>query len=501
MTTAQRALTAVHEIKEARMRLFELKEAKKRNRLMRAIYYYKPHKSQEQFHKSEARIRLVLGGNRSGKSQAGAAEVVAAALGFRPWLRPEDDHYKLKRPLPVKILCVGENFQEQVRKVMVAKLLGDPEKGVPGLLPKSSIEGTKKNPMGIITFIKLGNGSEIHFQSYDQQIDVFEGTDWDYIWFDEPPPRAIWIAVFRGLTDRRGKAWFTMTPLKEPWIHEELVSNPEVEKYHFDVYDNVGYGLEKDAVDEWAAHLTPDEQLVRLHGKFFHLQGLIYPQYQAHQEIFRIDRFKVPEHYGMWMHVDSHTRTPHHALWVAASPDGRLFVCGELKADDKDNSVAVFAERIKVYEKQVLEWNGDVHRLIDPSAFVKNAVRDHCGIADEFDEHDLVFQPGSKERDAGIDLTRRRMLYKPDEGKFPSIFFFRDLLGLHRELIHYVWDDWIGKQSHNRTEKQVPRDKDDHFIEGLHRILLDRPEAPDFSYEVEIQNRTPTSTGVQSYGY
>ena len=58
------------------------------------------------------------------------------------------------------------------------------------------------------------NGSSIDLQSYDQDVALFESADYDWAAFDEPPPRPIWVAVQRGLTDRRGPSWIAMTPLK-----------------------------------------------------------------------------------------------------------------------------------------------------------------------------------------------------------------------------------------------------------------------------------------------
>ena len=53
------------------------------------IYSYnngeKVHKKQLQFHKSNKRNRWVFGGNRSGKSECGAVEVVWLARGIHPY--------------------------------------------------------------------------------------------------------------------------------------------------------------------------------------------------------------------------------------------------------------------------------------------------------------------------------------------------------------------------------------------------------------------------------
>jgi len=463
-------------------RIRELEAEMKRRMREESIRYYGPHASQERFHADPGRIRLVLGGNRSGKSHAGAAEAVAHALGERWWLDPTDEHYKVGCSVPNKGLVIGESFGEQVKKVIVPKLLGDVESASPGLLPKHLVAGSKKNPQGIITHISLTNGSVITCQSYDQDVDLFEGVDMDWVWFDEPPPRAVWVAVQRGLTDRMGDCWLTLTPLKEPWIYDELVSREDVGCFSFDIKDNVGFGLKAEAVEEFTRNLTEDEKEARLRGRFFHLSGLVYKSYG---EIHRVRRFEVPQHWGLWMHIDTHPRTPHHAVWVAVNPDGLMYVVGELANHDSNNMIAPFCEAILVYEREVLGRTDvdSVVRLMEPGAKAPNPV-DGRSMWDDFADRGIHCMPGSKSRDAGILLMQKCLQYDRETGVYPLIYFFTDLSGVDKEMRHYVWDDWTKKVAQGRTQKQVPRDKDDHFIEGLHRVLLDEPscELQEFDY-------------------
>lgn len=431
------------------------------------------HKQQVLFHKDKSLIRVVSGGNRSGKSTAGINEDVAHALGYRPWLPETDPDYKVNVRVPNKGLICGESFGEQVAKVLVPKLLGDPDRGVPGAIPTDMVAWTKKNPAGIVTTIQITNGSTIFLQSYDQDVDLFESADYDWFHPDEPPPRSIWVAVQRGLADRRGRTWMTMTPLKEPWIFDEVYSRKDVGLYYFDIEDNLGYGLTREGIDQFAASLTEDEKEARLRGRYFHLTGLVYKSYA---KMHRLKRFKIPHHWGLWFHVDTHPRTPHHAVWIAVSPEQKKFVCGELKNRDKANRVDVFADACKVYEKQMFDRKPDeIVRLIEPGSQAPDPLMDGHSIWDAFAARGLRCRPGSKNRDSGILLLQKELMHDPETGTFPMIFFFDDLEGVHREMTHYIWDDWAKKAGEGKTEKQVPKDKDDHFIEGIHRILLDEP--------------------------
>ena len=431
------------------------------------------HKQQGLFHADPKLIRVASGGNRSGKSTAGINEDVAHALGYRPWLPEGDPNRLIPIRVPNKGLICGESFGEQVAKVLVPKLIGDPEKGVPGAIPTECLAGTKRNPAGVVTTITLTNGSVIFLQSYDQDVDLYESADYDWAHFDEPPPRSIWVAVQRGLTDRRGRTWLTMTPLKEPWLYDEIYSREDVRLYYFDIEDNVGFGLTREGVDQFASNLTEDEKEARLRGRFFHLSGLVYKDYQPK---LRLKRFPIPAHWGLWFHVDTHPRTPHHAVWIAVAPNGKKYVAGALKNSDTANRVVPFIEAVKVYEKEMFKRRLDeVVRLIEPGAQAPDPLHDGRSIWDEFADHGLRCRPGSKNRDAAILLLQKELQTDPKYGIEPNIFFFEDLEGVHFEMMHYIWDDWAKKAGEGKTEKQEPKKRHDHFIEGIHRILLDEP--------------------------
>jgi phage terminase large subunit-like protein len=489
-------LKALKNLERKKMALMKFANEKKHRERHQAINYYTPHKKQAEFHSDKSRIRIVLGGNRSGKSTAGACEQVAHALGYRPWLSKDNPDYKINIRVPNKGLIIGESFGEQVKKVLVPKLLGDIENGMPGFLPSDVFESAKKNPQGIVTHIRLKSGGTIDFQSYDQDIDLFESSDYDWISYDEPPPRPIWIATQRGLTDRMGPCWIAMTPLKEAYIHDEIVSRVDVGKHFFDIEDNLNFGLTRDGIDEFALNLTEDEKESRLRGRFFHLSGLVYKLYG---NINRIKRVPIRREWGVWFHADTHPRTPHHAVWVAILPDGKLYVCGELKNHDPSNLVRPFAEAIKEYEATVLKRRGDeIVRLIEPGASTPNPTKDGLSIDDEFREHGIACRPGSKNRDAGILRMQNELQYDPAIGTYPNIYFYDDLIGIHHEMTHYVWDDWAQKAAYGRTDKQKPKDKDDHYIEGIHRVLLDSPECRGYYQEEPYRETYQAKTTANS---
>lgn len=489
-----------------------------------AIRYYKPNRMQDLFHRSKARIRVIQAGNRSGKTHSMIAEFIARMLGYRPWLPKDDpdywvrDHWMPGAPkckVPSVGVLIGESFGEQVKKVLIAKLLGDPEQGTPALIPSSEIDikigNPKKNQAGIPTHIRLKNASTVNLNSYDQDVELFESIKHEQAGFDEPPPRLLWKAVQRGLVDTNGPTIVAMTPLKEAWFHQEIITgHDEVEVIRGSMRDNVGFGLTKQAVDSFAKTLTPAEYKTRIDGEFFHLEGLVYPNYNKdyhgehsiYPKVHRVRRHKIPLTSGLYMHIDCHPRKPHHALWMEIAPDGNHYVVGELKNTAPNNLISSFCHACLEYEKSVLQYpSSEVYRLIDPLAKTPNPTGGRT-ILDEFYEYFDRLVVGSKERDTAIHIVQAKLAYCPDGEPpvYPSIYFFDDLPGIHEQMLYYQWQEWTDKVAQDKDPRPDVKKINDDYVEGVHRIELSNPRAPDPQSRDEDPDGGPTPTSEFSTG-
>ena len=141
-----------------------------RRREEEPIRYWIPHQKQQKASETDKRIRVVLGGNRSGKSEWGTMETISQALGFRPWLEEDDPNYWIREEnTSIKIRIVGEDMRNHIMGVLIPKLRQ--------WLPKKYIKHVKKNPQGVDTFWVLNNGTTIELMSYEQDSEKFEGWD------------------------------------------------------------------------------------------------------------------------------------------------------------------------------------------------------------------------------------------------------------------------------------------------------------------------------------
>lgn len=172
------------------------------------------------FHTSLADVRAFFGSNRSGKTTAGVVEISYHLTGLYPDWYPIERRYNT----PVKARVLANDFKKAVGEVIT--------EAIDTWLPASWIEDKDKNSQGIYDkyWIKHKSGGVSSFDiiTYEQDVSVAEGWSGHFVWYDEPPPRNHRIATARGLIDYEGWEIFTLTPLKEAWLMDEIYLKGEV---------------------------------------------------------------------------------------------------------------------------------------------------------------------------------------------------------------------------------------------------------------------------------
>ena len=188
----------------------------------------------------------IVGGvihHNSGKTHALVAAGVSLLMGEYPWTGQ-----KLRFPGPIKVRLCGEDMGHHVKEVLLPKLKE--------FCPSGFVKSTRKNTQGVDAHWSFANGSTLEVLSYEQDTDIYEGWDGHVVLFDEPPPRKKYVACKRGLVDHNGICLFAFTPLKEPWIYDEIVTNPDPAYYFIqvDTLDNPHLSLA--AIEEFKKSLT-----------------------------------------------------------------------------------------------------------------------------------------------------------------------------------------------------------------------------------------------------
>ncbi len=426
------------------------------------LLYYQPHPKQSLFHLSTAKRRGIFAGNRFGKSISGCAEDCAWLRGERPWL-PETDAGRLSGipQHPVKGLVITTNW-DKVDEVYTSN------RGTEGklwrFLPRDGfVKRTTRNHEGKICIVECANGSTLRFatvRSWLNDPQSIESTDYDFIHIDEPCPESMWKGASRGLVDRDGFAWFTLTALTEPWIVDSFLPGGNFAQRMFKVegsiYDNPY--LQADAIKMFEATLTDDERECRLYGKPLHLAGLVYKSFKYDKHVLQElpkgwrDFSTPPRDWSYYYYIDPHPRTPNACLLLVVSPHERLYFFHDIF---ERTTMKEMCEQMKPFLTNCHVIRGRV----DPLAYIPDPETDRCW-ADELALHGFPADRAIKAPLQGINRANERLKESPT-----TVFFSPSCRRTLYEIQRYHWDE----------EKNKPVDKDDHMMENFYRAILDEP--------------------------
>ena len=398
------------------------------------------------------------GGNRMGKTCLLTLVGLSVMFGKFPW-NNKSLLQLFPHNLPRKVRYIGQGWNDHVKAVVIPEL----DKWWP------QNRKLKKHGNGIIsdTFWQdVRTGSTLEIMSNNQRSKEHEGWSGDLILYDEPCRREIYIANARGLVDRQGREMFAATLLEEPWIHQEIVKKVD-EKGRADrsifwiegtSYDNVGYGIKEEGVEQLRAKLTEDEIKIRIMGIPQYMSGLVYPDFD--RNIHLRERFQVPFDWPVDIGIDIHPRERQAVLFVATDPRGERYVCEEVW--EYGDGTWVGEEIVRIVNRNSYRVNQIV---IDPlsKGDSNNPETTYDKVFNVLAAHDMVLEVATKDKTPGI-LEVKKHLMGPN--KKPSLYIFDDLVRTLFEIEGYMWEMKQGKP----TGK--PMDKDDHMMENLYRLLL-----------------------------
>ena len=440
--------------------------------------FYVPNPVQIQAHKSKAKIIAYVGGNRAGKTTLGAMEIAWHITKKYPDWFPRERRFEG----PVKIRIATDKFFK-IDTVIEPKLRT--------YLPKGEITRVRRSPQGYITKLHAKDGSFVEFLTMEQDQMAFEGQDLDLFWGDEPVNRPRYIATQRGLIDRGGYTLLTFTPLVEPWMKEEIVDKADgkeiavftadIRQNKFDIEGNPIL-LEKD-IQKFEGMLTEDERETRIHGKFFHLRGLVYKEFCS---THLISDFAYEEGSPVICVLDPHDRLPHHMIWAQVDRTNDITVMYEKVMT---GTVKELAATIRATEKY-FGW-AMMKRLIDPNFGRKNLISSGMNVMDELAKYGVQFTCANDNKEAGR-LAVKGLLHfdrnKPTGlTNKPKLFFVRYAVPktIH-SMKNYQYDEWSTVKDIDPKEKEKP--KDTHGADCVRYLCISQPtyDRPSV-YEPDLQ--------------
>lgn len=260
------------------------------------------------FHIAPHEGRSAFGANQSGKTACGSTEAAMHFTGVYPlWYPPE------RRMAPGNVgRIIVKDFSKSVAEVI--------EPALAKVIPNRYIKERKTNNKGYLIKMVSITGSRFDIVTHEMDTKTLEGWQGHWAWFDEPPPRDKWVATLRGLVRNHGRWWLTCTPLDEPWMYDEIYTNAEYFTIHLDMRDNPY--LSEESIARYESKLTEEEREARIHGRFMHLSGLTYKEFDGAVHI-RPAGTSIPADWPRWMVCDPHDRKPFAMAWCAIDPLGR----------------------------------------------------------------------------------------------------------------------------------------------------------------------------------
>jgi hypothetical protein len=477
------------------------------------LLFYKPVSDEvKRYHASRAKIRVILGGNGSSKSEAQLVDGLIQMTGIIPYslqgIYPEE---KLRVPVHARLIC--ESFTTTWVGSIKPKLIWNEWTGLPdgirghwGWIPKHLLKNGKWEDSWSAEnrILKLTSGSDCQVFSHDQEVQKMASASIHVLMCDEGPTRFEWREnLMRGREgcyyslamtppDDKSKSWHSA------WVYDELYKkglpgpdkDPNIESFTFDTRDNKF--ADQDAVTIAVSGMTEQEKATRLRGAFTHLGGLVYPTYtdiarfwcfKCNDQTFLVTEpgidtphcgtckstdtceymnYVEPDpnyyRYPIVFLMDPHPRKPIMMIWVAIDPIDDAAQVAEMEVDAKPE---VVAERVFDFERTM---GFDIRaRVMDAKMggqAAHNAGKRGVSVRDIYDQVGLRCKMA--DNDFMVGKNRLRNVLEPDRRtRRPRYVVFNTCKRTNFMFKHFVWDEWVN--SDDKDEKQLPKTLNDDF--------------------------------------
>lgn len=297
-------------------RLSELVREKQR-RSVEAMKIYRPMPRQEQVHRSTAKFRIILGGNRAGKSMCAFAEDASAATG-QPIIgadgQPLPCLYPVNRPLIIWIVGwdeshIGKTIYRMLFRAAAFKMIRDWEtkqwrqwrpwepndaaredetKYAPPLIPPRLIDpkgwAWESKADRVFKTCRLRNGTEIH--AFSSRSEPKQGDPVDLLHIDEDLFAPDHVSEFkRRLLDHRGSRFIWSAfphsknnALVEMFQHaERQADSPQPSVVTFQLVASQNPHIDQNELKKVNEISSEDEIRARDRGEFTFDNVLMYP--------------------------------------------------------------------------------------------------------------------------------------------------------------------------------------------------------------------------------
>lgn len=475
-----------------------------RRKTANPLAFFTPNGKQHEFSRLESFVNVFSTGNGVGKT-VGAVNIIGNLIygpqskwfdtpRYRDFYRPSNGR------IVSTIMNVGANIIPCLKE----------------WFPKNTYNALKAGKTYDSRF-EVGNGCQFDIMTYDTDPEQFAGPTLQWIWFDEPPPNAIFGECI-GRLRRGGLVIITMTPLyaggwifdrindpfassSEPWslISAEIEDNCE---------DHGVRGVLKHKdIERIIAEYPEEEREARISGKPIHLMGRVYGLFDPAVHVVE----ETPD-VGKWYVVcDPHDRKPFAIGWYLVDPTGDIYCIDEYPNESYHNlksSNLVVEDYAQIIKKKNEDLGVTTPTyIIDARYGNRKSVQTGDTIRDEFDRHELYFINSYTDDNASVasghDRVKQYLKYdrkKPiDSVNKPKLYVKSNCKNHLYGFLHYTYGDFRDKEK-NLQEK--PEEKYKDFMDLVRYVVCERPtyeEPEEVAYTPNSWNRHATSN-LTSYG-
>ncbi|KKN28932.1 hypothetical protein LCGC14_0849300 [marine sediment metagenome] len=406
---------------------------------------YKPlDKAQEDFHKSQADVRWLFGGNQSSKTYTNMMDLTQLALDIHPF-----------RSTPRGVHWAAIESWELVRDILWKEYIED-------FIPKHHILNIIYGQDRVPRKLFLKNGHTIEFKAFNQGVSLFEGRKIDSCHCDEQCKHDfvdILTEIQARLMAKEGFLSWSMTPIiPQPFLEERIEELPDTDEVfyanlNFNRVSCGGYIPDK-RIDAMIAEWPEEIQATRIEGRFASFYGAVYKTFS--RSVHVIKPFRIPNEWERYRGFDFGFTNPFVCLWAAIDGDGNWYIYHEYyKAKTGIGEHIVNVKHISGEENYVTSW-------ADPENAENRA---------ELRKEGIITKSARKDIARGIEVVQMKLKVKPN-GK-PSLFIFNTCSNTCREIATYHYP----KGSSSKNPKDVPTQKNDHTVDVIRYILysVDKP--------------------------
>jgi phage terminase large subunit-like protein len=433
---------------EEALAVIEALEQKKRKEEF--IKFWQPHPEQKQVFDNfteEIKELYVLGGNRAGKTDPGAAICIAYLLGKKYFKdEPAWDWVKnlpIPEDRPRVIWATGLSFDVLRDVIWSEKFING--KNHPAFLPKN-FEEHLRGKIRLSDFQLIAeDGSTLTCKSAEAGADKFQSASVDLVWIDEECDSSIADECFQRTADCAGKILVTLTPLtdmstgvRKPWVFSQVQKgrrgHPDIKVVQLSVLNNP-YIPEKEKqrlVEKWKGHV---EENARLYGEFIQRSGLVFKMFE--QKTHLIPRKNLPQDWYRLNVIDPAPSGPTGCIWTCFDNDGNMYVDGGYKQSGlvvSDHAKDILVDNAS---KMIDLW------LIDPKGGNQKNAETHRTCADLYKQHGIPVRFPKFDEEFGREALAEylKATHEPTS-RHPKIFIFNDQHELIDEMTSYIWDSF-----------------------------------------------------------